>query len=319
LKRAATDVDGGENPNPAAKIIRTDALSGSSDPLGLIWDCDNYSCAYDSLFTVLSNIWTDAPNVWSDRFDNVSGYLSMLSEGFLLVKNESISFEAARDTVRLELHRLDSTEYPMGAAFTCLAALTHRMMVKEERCDSGTTFLSCVACGYKGNTLLHIGEYLSLNDAGPFHDSMCERGQISDCLGWHLSDHQKTSQIPCPRCSEANTNPRNQLALQVSMNRIPYIMCVMLNQDTLRINDTLSYPEAQYSVFFRLRGVVYGDGNHFVARLVTKHGDVWYHDGMTTGSVCVFEGRLDWITDRDWLMNTSRGYNHCKAMLAIYG
>jgi len=37
------------------------------------------------------------------------------------------------------------------------------------------------------------------------------------------------------------------------MNRIPYIMCMMLNQDTLRINDTLRYPEAQCSVFFQLR------------------------------------------------------------------
>jgi len=211
LKHAATDVDGVENPKPAMKIVRTDALSGSSDPLGLIWDCDNYSCAYDSLFTVLPvyNIWTDVPNLWSDHFDNVSGYLSMLSEGFLLLKNASISFEAARDTVRLELQHLDSTEYPMGTAFTCLAALTHRMMVKEERCDSGTTFLSCVACGYKGNTLLHIGEYLSLNNTGLFHDGMCEKGQISDCLGWHLSDHQKTSQMLCPGCSQANTDPRN--------------------------------------------------------------------------------------------------------------
>ena len=125
------------------------------------------------------SIWTNAPNLWLDRFDNVSGYLLMLSEGFLPLKNEPISFEAAHNTIQLELH-LDSMEYPMGTAFMCLAALTHRMMVKEEHHTSETTFLSCVACGYKGNTLLHIGKYLSLNDMGLFHNGMCEKGQISN-------------------------------------------------------------------------------------------------------------------------------------------
>ena len=319
LKRGAADFDGVERPTAGAKVARMENLSTPSDPLGIIWDCRNYSCVYDSLFTVLYDIWTDAPNLWSDRFANVSGYLSMLSEGFLLVKDKSVSIEVARDTVRLELNHLDSTEYPMGTVFTCLAALTHRMMVKREHRDSGKVFLSCIACGYQGKTLLHIGEYVTLNDTGPFHDGRNQTNKISDCLGWHLSDRQKKSRIPCPRCSETNTNQQSRLGLEIRMNRLPYIMCMMLNQDTIKIDEALTYSDAQYNILYRLRGVIYGDGNHFVARLIRKDGNIWYHDGMTTGSICVFEGRLDQIPDTEWIMTTERGYNCRKAILAIYG
>src|ERR1700691_5872065 len=33
-------------------------------PLGLLWDSQDYSCSYDSLFTILYNIWQDAPLTW---------------------------------------------------------------------------------------------------------------------------------------------------------------------------------------------------------------------------------------------------------------
>jgi len=40
-----------------------------------------------------------------------------------------------------------------------------------------------------------------------------------------------------------------------------------------------------------LRGVVYYVADHFTARIVTKGGMVWFHDGMSTGSSLVYESQ----------------------------
>jgi hypothetical protein len=138
LKHGATEMNGTEMPGLAVKVARPECTDKSSLPLGLIWDSKDYSCAYDSLFMVLYNIWTDAPRVWSDRFGNITVYLSMLSDNFQRIQDGSITIEAARDVVRQELNLLDPREYPFGAAFTCLAQLTSQMMANR---DSGTISL----------------------------------------------------------------------------------------------------------------------------------------------------------------------------------
>ena len=41
------------------------ASTDSSSPSGLIWDGENYSCAYDALFTVLFEIWSSDTRLWT--------------------------------------------------------------------------------------------------------------------------------------------------------------------------------------------------------------------------------------------------------------
>jgi hypothetical protein len=316
LKRGAQEIDITETQGLAVKMARRESTHDSSVPLGLIWDSKDYSCAYDSLFTILYNIWTEAPTVWSGRFRNVTDCLSMLSDSFLLVKNGTIAIEGARDAMRRELNRLDSRESPMGAAFTCLAKLTSEMMGNNH--DSGAIYLSCITCGYKGNTLLHISEYFQLKDSGPLQDGSYQHGYISDCLALHLTEKQKVSTFPCPRCPTSNSNTQHLLTLAISMNRLPYIMCIMLNKSCFQVNETLNYVHDEFDVIYRLKGIVYGDGNHFVARLFTKDCKIWYHDGMTTGSNCHFEGNLENLPDTEWLKTASKGFSRREAILVVY-
>jgi len=48
---------------------------------------------------------------------------------------------------------------------------------------------------------------------------------------------------------------------------------------------------------YRLRGVVYHGSYHFTARIIDSNNCVWYHDGMTTGKDCVYEGKWKDISD----------------------
>jgi hypothetical protein len=40
---------------------------------------------------------------------------------------------------------------------------------------------------------------------------------------------------------------------------------------------------------YSLRGVIYFAGGHFTARVITRAGMVWFHDGIFTGSSLVYE------------------------------
>ena len=315
LKRGPCNGDVAETPDPAIKIPRTEPAPEPFVARGLIWNSKDYSCAYDSLFTVLYNIWIDAPQLWSERYQNLSELLKTLTEGFNLVQTKSITMEAARDAVRLQLNLFNGTQFPMGTTYTCLSSLTDIMMTNRENRISGKTGLRCDACGFTSD-LLQISECFQLKDTGPLQDGRHERGHIADCLGWHLSDDQRKGLLPCTRCPSSSGNLRR---LDFSMTRLPYIMCIMLNTDRFIINTSLTYFTDMFDAIFKLRGIIYGDGDHFVARVFTSDGHIWYHDGMTTRSGCIAEGHLDQVPDTEWLMTCSRGYSCRKAVLAVYG
>ena len=42
---------------------------------------------------------------------------------------------------------------------------------------------------------------------------------------------------------------------------------------------------------FRLRGITYFGSFHYTSRVIDEHGDVWYHDGISTGAKCMAEGK----------------------------
>jgi hypothetical protein len=57
-KHALEPLEQTDNPNPNKKFKYNNAYNTIIEPCGLRWDGDNYSCAYDALFTILFSIWT---------------------------------------------------------------------------------------------------------------------------------------------------------------------------------------------------------------------------------------------------------------------
>ncbi|KAJ3513184.1 hypothetical protein NMY22_g15116 [Coprinellus aureogranulatus] len=52
---------------------------------------------------------------------------------------------------------------------------------------------------------------------------------------------------------------------------------------------------------YRLRGLVYGGRNHFTCRLIDKHGQVWYADGMASPGQVAFEKVVTLQDDLKWM------------------
>ena len=42
---------------------------------------------------------------------------------------------------------------------------------------------------------------------------------------------------------------------------------------------------------YKLRGVVYFSGEHFTSRVITGNGMVWFHDGLFTDRLLVYESQ----------------------------
>ncbi|KZT10425.1 uncharacterized protein LAESUDRAFT_614928, partial [Laetiporus sulphureus 93-53] len=52
------------------KMRTASPLSLYSSPVSFIWDENNYSCAYDSLFSILLKVFTDCSQQWNDTVKN---------------------------------------------------------------------------------------------------------------------------------------------------------------------------------------------------------------------------------------------------------
>ena len=57
-------------------------LFQNSNLLGFIWDSDNWSCAYDSVLTILFNMWFSDPIVWTRKFSESNRFLKVLGQKF---------------------------------------------------------------------------------------------------------------------------------------------------------------------------------------------------------------------------------------------
>ena len=63
----------------------------------------------------------------------------------------------------------------------------------------------------------------------------------------------------------------------------------------------LTYQDEYTEATFHLRGIVYGDGHHFVSRIVDEGGHMWFH-GIATRSSCLLEYQASDIADEAWWM-----------------
>jgi hypothetical protein len=85
-------------------------------PIELIWDSQDYSCAYDALFTILGDMWVFNPTVWTCEFGLMSSFANKLGLGFQQVSMKQKDFEDARNSVQNLLHIKNPDAFPQGTS-----------------------------------------------------------------------------------------------------------------------------------------------------------------------------------------------------------
>jgi len=264
-------------------------------PWGLVWDGNNYSCAYDALFTVLYDIWNDNRFLWNVNARHLkSNYLQSLGTDFLAASQGTKSLEKVRDDIRKILHAKNELVYPYGRVGTSLSQLT--LDIFSTNVKIAKSQVTCSNCNF----------------FRPVVDDKLGCVFVMDHTSSKSTSHtfntfEQPSVDKCPQCQSA-------LKSTVYYVHFPGILLFDHSAYTIKPSKYLKFTDAGNAsrIRYYLRGLLYFGNFHFTSRIISAEGDVWYHDGMDSRE-SKSQGHSKFMKDPDW--QTCHGR---KLVMSIY-
>ncbi|KAL1750607.1 hypothetical protein FB107DRAFT_223566 [Schizophyllum commune] len=271
---------------------------------GYAWDSVNWSCPYDSLFTVLHCVWSHNSARWTPVFSSFSVSAKELASKWSDYMDQgNISWKDTRDAVRRTIHDKDPALFPYGQRPAPVTKLASEVLGSTV---FATRAMKCVRCGstrYEGREILT--QCHPLYTTNLLNGRRPQRFTTADWVSEVLKG--KCRAVNCLSC-KTRTIPI------VTIHSTPDILCLDRSDAPLVISHAISFNGSP----MRLRGIVYGGENHFTCRVVDNAGVIYRHDGITNGEVCEREGDLARVAPET--LGTWRGRDNAekKALLVIY-
>jgi hypothetical protein len=291
IKRKA-DVDGQPLSDmlPKSKKKKLSFIITQDSPAGIIWDAENYSCAYDSIFTILCDIWIQDPKKWTKWFCWLSKPLAILAYNYRQVLRGQKHLEGARNEIRRMLHKVDNNLFPYGKVGTNVSELAQKLIDGNQSACSAQ--LQCISCK-------------TLEPLDPPDNLMEVLDKHSKSINGWFQNWQKQPTDNCQKC-------RSSQYILHKFDIAPEILIFSINVTNIGISKTVRVKYTNKDILLPLKGVVYSGDFHFVSRIISDK-DVWFHDGMVTKSKCHKEGHITDFTDQTLMIHKKR-----HAVLAIY-
>ncbi|EDQ98413.1 uncharacterized protein LACBIDRAFT_302388 [Laccaria bicolor S238N-H82] len=246
-------------------------------PIGLVWDSVDYSCSYDSLFTILCEIWIYNPRNWTTAFYTFSNQGKLLADGYKKVIRSVDTLENIRNEVRRSLKHDNPVLFPDGATGTDIRDLLYYFFTSDHSVSLGYRRSSCIGCNNNHDMdnpperVMSVldGTYKSIND---WLQHWLEEPSICDCGSPTI-------------IKRIYDQPPSLLAFSLNTSRVAISKSIRIKGINGR------------STILPLRGIIYSGGFHFTAYVITPGKEVWYHDGMTTRRNCIKKGHLNEFTE----------------------
>ena len=89
----------------------------------------------------------------------------------------------------------------------------------------------------------------------------------------------------CHRCGDAVDVEYNFLVL-------PSVIAFDFSGHRLDINHSIKITYDSVRHKYRLAGIIYYGHGHFTTQVVLLNGQLWFHDGITTGRNMIYQGKL---------------------------
>ncbi|KAJ3771978.1 hypothetical protein FB446DRAFT_644325 [Lentinula raphanica] len=266
-------------PNKKHKINEMDLVT-------LKWS--NNSCAYDSLFLILHQIWIDTDY-------DVTSYVNLPSimHGFSLHLQGDCTLESVRDDFRQIVQHINR-DLRWGAY-----ASTQDVLSELLRCNQ-SCFDATLMCP-QGHPQTRIGRVPSATQFYP------------PFLTIPTSSSDWLNNIP-PYAFNTCRICGSSLLKQLQLNSAPPILSFNIDGMADFVIDThIDSTIMDNVVHYRLAGISYFsiEQAHFNSRIFTASGDVFAHDGMLDGGVMVRET----VRLHELDITTNRGY---KASALLY-
>jgi hypothetical protein len=242
-------------------------------PLGLIWDEENYSCAYDALFTILLSVWSENPVQWKVHFKDMNATMNLLASGFYRFSQNVQTLETARNKVRHVLNQRDSAAFPNGTRGTNLGELVNQMFRSDHAIAS--YIHKCTICGSETEAQRDLQTCV-------LECNQLFEGTVSEYLKQVMSDRIP---LKCTQC-------HGELDKITRFHKTPKLLIFSVNNSSLSIQKKFRFISGDDNIVYRLKGVAYFGEFHFTSRIFRPDKSVWFHDGITTGRQCKSEGRM---------------------------
>ena len=135
--------------------------------------------------------------------------------------------------------------------------------------------LQCSHCNY---TIMinsnHVGRLM--------HVSHSATGSISQIFENHMC-HQ--SQQVCSNCN-------SPLSTKIKSSETHKIYAVDVTDRNVTLSRTVKIQGLVRATTLHLKGLVYHGGYHFTCQIIDESGNIWFHDGITTGRTLTKEGKF---------------------------
>lgn len=273
IKRRKTTQDGGNVLGPANK--------------GLVWDGDTWSCAYDSVLTILFQVYNSHKETWLDEVRDINDYFRILTEEWNKISgdNQLTHLEDGRRRLQLKLHETKPQHFPMNDS-------------------EGTDINDLVQNLFNSSIVPHSVKYRCRK---------CQRMRSEKKINvpfWFMSrDSDRTVAAELKKqwcretggvCSRPDCSGRLMCNTAFDVTPLPFIIISLTNAEELprlKIKHTITIGEDDNRYNYKLKGIVYHGLNHFTCRIVGDKGDVRYHDGMETKRETLQEVKLTQLSN----------------------
>ena len=259
-------------------------------PVGMKWS--ENSCAYDSVFTILFNIWQRDRQRWSFVFEQLGNeFGTLFSQEFQRYHRNEASLEAGRDVIRRELGKVNRLlrfgEYT-SIEQVCQTIFSTGEVVYEVyyQCPSRHRYLYCQE------------RSIFIEDSNSF--TYRSTSQWMETNSWQGTNR-------CQACGL-------RVSIETSFSVAPPLLALKFSSCNIEIDHSIKINVHGVLYIYSLAGVVYfkSGESHFVSNIITEDNRIWYYDGLVNGGQMVNTRLLD--ADPATL-NTCRGGS---AILAIY-
>jgi len=238
------------------------------------------------------HIWCRDIHYWSQNFNQLGEYSQLLAQSFNQVVWSQITLNNARDNVRHRLYLQHPISFPYGTVGTDISELlTH--MIKNQNI-LGTSIEICSNCQHEHELEITPSSMM-------FITSSEFKSTNNTFLNW------QDAKGLCERCEGITT-------IKQRYNQNPGIIAFSIQVGKISINKIIQVTQAHGpSITLPLKGIIYMSNHHFSIRIVTSQKKIWFHDGIATGSTCIYEGLLSDFSDK-----TLQKHNNSLAVGAIY-
>jgi hypothetical protein len=238
------------------------------------WNSVDWSCAYDTVVSILYNLWLTNRQQWKSNFSNRCDILTVLNKCFVSCYSRTNDLNKARDTFRMALHHNNQVRFPLGQKAASVADIMDMLLKNDNSIENVS--MECITCSKRQNFCCpNVFNVIGLQSNHNSPEKVLKHNLNMWC-----------SRQPCsiPDCNSVGFK-------DLQFNKSPNIIAFESFSPSTVVSKSIKIKSKHgTNLHFHLSGLIYNGSNHFVSRYICD-GISYFNDGMISDTYSE-EGQL---------------------------